>query len=91
MRIAVDPNALTSADTRAVSAALARFADRRVLVHCDENVLASSFAFLYRVLDRREDPRRALNDVERLWLPRGSIREFMTLSLREHGIMFDAN
>jgi protein tyrosine phosphatase (PTP) superfamily phosphohydrolase (DUF442 family) len=90
VRIAVDPDSLTTADMRAVSAALAEFADRRVLAHCDRNVLTSSLVFLYRVLERREAANRALADVERVWVMHGAVREFVHAQLRGRGIDLDA-
>jgi len=90
VHIAVDAQALTADDARAVARALDRLSDRRVLVHCEQNILSSALVFLFRVVDRREDPRHALDDVERLWLPHGKIREFLQIRLHERGIELDA-
>ena len=90
MHIVVDAQALTVDDARTVARTLDRLSDRRVLVHCEQNMLSSTFVFLFRVLDRQEDPRHALDDVERLWMPHGKIREFLQIRLREQGIELDA-
>jgi protein tyrosine phosphatase (PTP) superfamily phosphohydrolase (DUF442 family) len=82
VHIVVDAQALTADDACAVARALDRLSDRRVLVHCEQNMLSSTLVFLFRVLDRREDPRHALDDVERLWVPHGKIREFLQIRLR---------
>lgn len=90
VHVAVDPKALTAADARAVARALDGLGQRRVLVHCEQNMLSSSFVFLYRILDRHEEPRRALADLEQLWVPRGPVREFIERQLRDAGIELDA-
>jgi protein tyrosine phosphatase (PTP) superfamily phosphohydrolase (DUF442 family) len=90
VHIVVDAQALTADDARTVARALDQLSDRRVLVHCEQNMLSSTLVFLFRVLDRREDPRHALDDVERLWVPHGKIREFLQIRLRERGIELDA-
>ena len=39
VHVAVDPKALTAADARAVARALDGLGQRRVLVHCEQNML----------------------------------------------------
>lgn len=90
VHVAVDPQALSAADSRAVSRALNGFGARKVLVHCEQNLLSSSFVFLYRILERHEEPRRALADLEQLWVPRGPVRDFLERQLRDAGIELDA-
>lgn len=90
VHVAVDPQALTATNARAISRAIDGFGARRVLVHCEQNMLSSSFVFLYRVLDRHEEPRRALADLEQLWVPRGAVRDFLERQLRAAGIELDA-
>ena len=90
VHVAVDPQALTAANASAISRALDGFGARRVIVHCEQNMLSSSFVFLYRVLDRHEEPRRALADLEQLWVPRGPVRDFIERQLHDAGIEPDA-
>lgn len=56
----------------------------RVLVHCQVNMRASSFVFLYRVLELGEDPDRAFDAVLRVWQPSAQWRAFIkdTLAAR---------
>ena len=46
VHVAVDPQALTATNARAISRAIDGFGARRVLVHCEQNMLSSSFVFL---------------------------------------------
>ncbi len=56
----------------------------RVLVHCQVNMRASSFVFLYRVLELGEDPDRVFDAVLRVWQPSAQWRAFIrdTLAAR---------
>ena len=58
----------------------------RVLVHCQVNMRASSFAFLYRVLELGEEPDGAYDAVLRVWQPSVQWREFMRDALTSRGI-----
>lgn len=55
----------------------------RVLVHCQLGWRASTFAFLYRVIEQGEDPDAAFEDVLRVWSPASHWRAFMRDTLRE--------
>jgi len=57
--------------------------DERVLVHCQLGWRASTFVFLYRVVERGEDPDVAFEDVLRVWSPASHWRAFMRDTLRE--------
>lgn len=57
--------------------------DERVLVHCQLGWRASTFAFLYRVVERGEDPDVAFEDVLRVWSPASHWRAFIRDTLRE--------
>ncbi len=77
---------------RPAAADFARFVDamnqhrsERVLVHCELNMRASSFVFLYRVLELREDPDRAYDAVLRVWRPSGQWHAFIAQMLSEAG------
>lgn len=79
----------TDADLAAFFAAMERNDGRRVLVHCQLNFRASTFAFLYRTLVRRESPDRAYEDLARVWSPDGPWRAFIVRQLKLHRIDFD--
>lgn len=57
--------------------------DERVLVHCQLGWRASTFAFLYRVIEQGEDPDAAFEDVLRVWSPASHWRAFIRDTLRE--------
>ena len=48
--------------------------DRKVLVHCQINMRASSLVFLHRTIALKEDPRVAYEAVTAVWSPRGPWR-----------------
>jgi uncharacterized protein (TIGR01244 family) len=65
-------------DYEAFVAALRRHAGRKVLVHCQINMRASTFAYLYRVLELNDDPDRAFESVQRIWQPDAAWRTLIT-------------
>lgn len=73
----------------AVAAALERLHGRKVLVHCQVNMRASSMVFLYRVLRRKEDPALAYEAVAGVWSPGGPWRKLLVDQLRKHQVDFD--
>jgi len=62
-----------------------RHAGRHVCVHCQMNFRASSFVFLYRVLELGVDVDRAYDDVLRVWQPAPQWRSFIDDTLTERG------
>ena len=82
-------DAPTDADFDAFAAALRGLADRKVLIHCQINLRASSMVFLYRAIVLKEDPRLAYDAVERVWVPEGAWRGFIENQLRRHGVNFE--
>jgi protein tyrosine phosphatase (PTP) superfamily phosphohydrolase (DUF442 family) len=79
----------TEADFQAFVEAMNKFHDRKVLVHCQVNMRASSMTFLYRVVVNHEDPEQAYESVARVWSPEGPWKELLTLQLRKAGIAFE--
>jgi protein tyrosine phosphatase (PTP) superfamily phosphohydrolase (DUF442 family) len=73
----------------AVAAALSRLKAKKVLVHCEVNMRASSMVFLYRVIHGKEDPARAYEAVASIWSPRGPWRQLIESQLHKHGIAFE--
>jgi carboxymethylenebutenolidase len=76
-------------DVEAFAAAMQRLGGRKLLVHCQVNMRASSMVFLYRVLVEREDPERAYEAVARVWSPSGPWKALIAGELRKAGIAFD--
>jgi protein tyrosine phosphatase (PTP) superfamily phosphohydrolase (DUF442 family) len=79
----------TEADFQAFVEAMNKFRDRKILVHCQVNMRASSMTFLYRVIVDHEDPEKAYEAVARVWSPRGPWRELIEAQLRKANIAFD--
>jgi protein tyrosine phosphatase (PTP) superfamily phosphohydrolase (DUF442 family) len=73
----------------ALSQALKPLKDKKVLVHCEVNMRASSLVFLYRVITLREDPAQAYAAVTAVWSPRGPWRRLIEQQLRQAGVKFD--
>ena len=69
--------------------ALRSLGERKVLVHCQINLRASSMVFLYRAIALREDPERAYESVARVWKPDGAWRRFIEGQLRSNGLAFE--
>ena len=73
----------------AVSQALQRLKGRKVLVHCQVNMRASSMVFLHRVIAGGQDAARAYESVSAVWAPQGPWRALLQAQLRRHGIAFE--
>jgi protein tyrosine phosphatase (PTP) superfamily phosphohydrolase (DUF442 family) len=73
----------------AVSEALQRLKDRKVLVHCEVNMRASSMVFLHRAITLGDDPAQAYAAVTAVWSPRGPWRTLIEQELRRAGVKFD--
>jgi len=82
-------NKPTDRDFEIFAAAVDALKDRRLLVHCQVNMRASSMMFLYRVLRGKEDPETAYQDVTRVWTPNGTWKEFIAAMLKKHQVAFD--
>jgi protein tyrosine phosphatase (PTP) superfamily phosphohydrolase (DUF442 family) len=72
----------------AVTRALQRLKDKKVLVHCQVNLRASVMVFMHRVITLREEPTRAYEAVSRVWSPEGPWRTLLVEQLKKHGINF---
>jgi protein tyrosine phosphatase (PTP) superfamily phosphohydrolase (DUF442 family) len=79
----------TEADFNAFVAAMNRFQNRKVLVHCQVNMRASSMTFLYRVIVGHEKPDQAYESVSRVWVPEGPWKTLLMSQLRKAGIPFE--
>lgn len=79
----------TEQDFELFAATLDALRSRKVLVHCQVNMRASSMVFLYRVLVGKEDPEHAYQDVSKVWTPDGKWKDFIVTMLRKHGVAFE--
>lgn len=73
----------------AVSAALDRFKGKKILVHCQVNMRASTMVFLYRVLHRKEAPAAAYDSVTQVWTPQGPWKQLAQGLLDKGGVKFE--
>ncbi len=89
MNLPIPFDAPTVEQAQTVLDLLRLLADRRVLVHCQVNLRASTMVFLYRAIVRREDPATAYEAVRQVWTPSGPWRRLMDEMLRRHGIRFE--
>lgn len=79
----------TQADFESFVVAMNRLSGRKVLVHCQVNMRASSMTFLYRVIVGREQPEQAYESVAKVWSPEGPWKALLVTQLRKVGIAFE--
>jgi len=77
------------ADFEAFASALNGLGSRKVLVHCQINLRASSMVFLYRAIVLKEEPRVAYQAVSGVWSPDGPWRRLIEDELRKHKVAFE--
>lgn len=80
------PNA---SDVETFFAAMKRLQAKKILVHCQVNMRASSMTFLYRSIVNHEKPELAYEAVSRVWSPSGQWRKLLLDQLGKAGIQFD--
>ena len=76
----------TTADFDRFSEVMNGAREKKVLVHCQLNMRASAFTFLYRVVHEGVAPEAAFTDLSRVWVPRDQWAEFVNTTLAEHDI-----
>jgi protein tyrosine phosphatase (PTP) superfamily phosphohydrolase (DUF442 family) len=79
----------TGKDFEDLSSVLASLSRRKVLVHCQVNLRASSMVFLYRAITAKDDPALAYESVAKVWSPDGPWKRFIGEQLRKNGIVFE--
>ena len=89
VNIPVDFSRPSEADFETFAAVLAALGSRKVLVHCQVNMRASSFVFLYRTVKLKEEPRGAYEAVSRVWAPHGPWRRLIEEQLRKNNVKFE--
>ena len=89
VNIPIPFNNPTSADFQAFVAAMERLGGRKVLVHCQVNMRASSMTFLYRAIVRGEKPEQAYESVAKVWSPQGPWKDLLVAELRRAGVAFE--
>jgi hypothetical protein len=87
--IPIDFSHPTAKDFDAFASALSGQAGRKVLVHCQVNMRASTMVFHYRTIVAKEDPQRAYEAVIKVWVPEGPWKGLIRDELRQHNIDFE--
>jgi protein tyrosine phosphatase (PTP) superfamily phosphohydrolase (DUF442 family) len=83
--VPVDFSSPSSEDYERFAVIMRKHRDQRVLVHCQINLRASTFVFLYRVIELGEDSERAYQDVARIWQPSGAWLDLARKTLKAQG------
>ncbi|WIT12619.1 protein tyrosine phosphatase family protein [Paucibacter sediminis] len=89
INIPVRFDAPSARDFETFAAQLGALKGRKVLVHCQVNMRASTLSFLYRTVVEKAEPRQAYEQVARIWTPSGPWKTLMLDQLRQHQINFD--
>lgn len=63
-------------------------AGKKILVHCQVNMRASSMVFLYRSIVNKESPDKAYESVIKVWSPSGAWKSLIEAQLAQHQIRF---
>ena len=79
----------TEEDFALFASVLKSLGDRKVLVHCQVNMRASSLVFLYRTVHLKHEPRGAYDSVTRIWVPQGPWKRLIDGQLAKNGIAFE--
>jgi protein tyrosine phosphatase (PTP) superfamily phosphohydrolase (DUF442 family) len=79
----------TEKDFETFAAVLQALGKRKVLVHCQVNMRASSMVFLYRSIILKEDPQAAWESVIKIWVPEGPWKKLIQQQLQKHQIKFE--
>ena len=79
----------TEKDFEVFTSVLSALAARKVLVHCQINLRASSMVFLHRVISLKEEPRVAYDAVAKVWSPDGPWKTLIQTLLRKNGVSFE--
>jgi protein tyrosine phosphatase (PTP) superfamily phosphohydrolase (DUF442 family) len=79
----------TRADFESFVAALSRIGNKKILVHCQVNMRASSMVFLHRVVVGKESPQIAYEAVARVWSPEGPWKALILSVLRKNRVEFE--
>lgn len=79
----------TNEDFELFSAVMNGARDRKVLVHCQLNMRASVFTFLYRVIHEHVPPEEAMKALSAVWIPKDQWAAFTADELKRHNIDFE--
>jgi len=86
LHIPVDWNNPLPQDFYVFADAMQRSPERKTLLHCQVNARASAFSFLYRVIYDDVSVSAAKADMDTIWQPNTTWRDFIFAVLAEHDI-----
>jgi len=86
VNIPVDWQRPTAADFDRFSEVMNGAREEKVLVHCQLNMRASAFTFLYRVVHEGVAPEAAFAALSQVWVPRDQWADFVNTTLTAHDI-----
>lgn len=86
LQIPVDFDRPTIEDFEDFTAVLSRGENIRTLLHCQINLRASAFSFLYRVIYAGVPMSLAKSDLDKIWQPDKVWYQFIVEVLRKHGL-----
>jgi len=86
VHIPVDFDKPTLQDFEDFAAVLNRDKQERTLLHCQINLRASSFSFLYRVIYGGVPMAQAKQDLDAIWVPDEVWYKFIVSTLKQHGL-----
>jgi protein tyrosine phosphatase (PTP) superfamily phosphohydrolase (DUF442 family) len=78
----------SSADFAEFVKVMQKFRDRKILVHCQVNMRASTMTFLYRVIVGNQQADLAYDAVARVWSPEGPWKQLIVTELKKAKIEF---
>ena len=79
----------TAADFQTFTRVMRAFADRKVYVHCQMNLRASSMVFLHRVITLKEPPEKAWEAVQKAWVPNATWKAYILSTLKANGVAYE--
>lgn len=89
VHIPITFNKPTGADFDRFVTSMAALQGKKVWVHCQVNMRASSMVFLYRTIVLKEEPQKAFEAVSKVWVPNGVWQRFIEAQMTAHGMSFD--
>jgi protein tyrosine phosphatase (PTP) superfamily phosphohydrolase (DUF442 family) len=86
LQIPVDWRAPQSSEYYLFASAMQIEPERKTLLHCQANLRASAFAFLYRVLELDVPLKEAKQDMNQVWVPNGVWTQFILQVLKDNEV-----
>ena len=91
LHVPVDFSKPTVDDFKAVANALQSQSDLKTLLHCQINLRASTFSFLYRVIYKKVPIEDAKNDLDSIWVPNPTWFDFIKSTLAHYNMTHECD